>query len=276
MTMRRIASSIGRRTAGRSECRMRTRSYGLSGGRAMMGGVGQSARWHRVRLASRALGREQPGSLPTIRGASHIALTPFTARMPMSFAPRPSAVSRPTLRHLPVLIAAALACGGTDRQGGNFVNMYDNAFNAPVVRVPVGGRVKWINVGKNVHNAVAADQSWSTSDAKGPDLAPGAEHDVTFSSPGIYRYYCTYHGTRDGKGMAGVVVVGDVAYSPGPKGGHPAVADATGSVPGVPRQVPTLPSAVGAAESGRLVLIDRGVYHEEVTVTTPSLTLRGF
>jgi len=60
----------------------------------------------------------------------------------MPFAPRPSAVSRPTLRHLPVLIAAALACGGTDRQGGNFVNMYDNACNAPVVRVPVGGRVK--------------------------------------------------------------------------------------------------------------------------------------
>ena len=35
--------------------------------------------------------------------------------------------------------------------------MYDNAFNAVVVRVPVGVRVKWINVGKNLHNAVAAD-----------------------------------------------------------------------------------------------------------------------
>ena len=74
----------------------------------------------------------------------------------MPFAPRPAAASRPSLRRLPVLLAAALACGGTDRQGGNFVNMYDNAFNAQVVRVPVGGRVKWINVGKNIHNAVPA------------------------------------------------------------------------------------------------------------------------
>jgi plastocyanin len=193
----------------------------------------------------------------------------------MSFAPRPPAVLRPTLRQMPVLIAAALACGGTDRQGGNFVNMYDNAFNAAVVRVPVGGRVKWMNVGKNVHNAVAADQSWSTSGAKGPDLAPGTEHDVTFTSPGIYRYYCTYHGTPDGKGMAGVVVVGDVAYHPGPRAGQKAVADASGSVRRVPRQYPTIQSAVDAADPGDLVLIDRGVYHEEVTVTTPSLTLRG-
>jgi plastocyanin len=83
----------------------------------------------------------------------------------MSFAPRSPAVLRQTLGRLPWLIAAVLACGGTDRQGGNFVNMYDNAFNAAVVRVPVGGRVKWINVGKKVHNAVAAVQSWSTSDA---------------------------------------------------------------------------------------------------------------
>ena len=63
---------------------------------------------------------------------------------------------RPLRCGLPFLLAAALACGG-DRQGGNFVNMYDNAFNAVVVRMPVGVRVKWINVGKNLHNAVAAD-----------------------------------------------------------------------------------------------------------------------
>ena len=193
----------------------------------------------------------------------------------MSFAPRPPAVSRPTLHRLPILIAAAVACGGTDRQGGSFVNMYDNAFNAAVVRVPVGGRVKWINVGKSVHNAVAADQSWSTSDRSNPDLAPGAEREVSFGKPGIYRYYCSYHGTGDGKGMAGVVVVGDVGYSPGPKGAQKVVADATGSVRRVPLQYPTIQSAVAAADPGDLVLVDRGVYREEVTVTTPSLTIRG-
>jgi plastocyanin len=194
----------------------------------------------------------------------------------MPLAPRLTVALRPLRCGLPLLVAAALACGG-DRQGGNFVNMYDNAFNAAVVRVPVGVRVKWINVGKNVHNAVAADGSWSTGTGTGAaaDLAPGAEQDLTFDRPGVYRYYCTYHGTRDGKGMAGVVVVGDAPYSPSPRGAVAAVADATGATRHVPDQYPTIQSAVDAANPGDLVLVGPGVYREEVTVTTPSLTIRG-
>jgi plastocyanin len=192
----------------------------------------------------------------------------------MPLAPRPPAALYLLRRTLPVLSAAALACTG-DRQGGNFVNMYDNAFNAAVVRVPVGVRVKWINVGKNVHNAVAVDGSWSTGHGGASDLAPGAEQDLTFDKPGVYRYYCTYHGTKDGKGMAGVVVVGGAAYSPSPRGAVAAVADATGAVRQVPEQYPTIQSAVDAADPGDLVLVGPGVYREEVTVTTPSLTIRG-
>ena len=193
----------------------------------------------------------------------------------MPFAPRPPVVPRPSALRLSLLLTAGLACGGGDRQGGNFVNMYDNAFNAAVVRVPVGVRVKWMNVGKNQHNAVAVDGSWATGDAASHDIAPGGEQDLTFAKPGVYRYYCTYHGTKDGKGMAGVVVVGDVAYSPGPRGAVAAVADATGAVRRVPAKYPTIQAAVDAANPGDLVLVDRGVYREEVTVTTPSLVIRG-
>jgi len=53
------------------------------------------------------------------------------------------------------------------------------------------------------------------------------------------------------------------------------VADASGSVRRVPRQYATIQAAVDAADPGDLVLVDRGVYREEVTVTTPSLTIRG-
>lgn len=43
----------------------------------------------------------------------------------------------------------------------------------------------------------------------------------------------------------------------------------------VPADYPTIQAAVDAADPGDLVLIDRGVYREEVTVITPGLILRG-
>lgn len=181
-------------------------------------------------------------------------------------------------RRLTVLclpLVALLACSGDNRQGGNFVNMYDNAFNAPVVHVPVGVRVKWMNVGKNVHNAVASDSSWSAGKPGAVDIPVGGEQDLVFDKPGVYPYYCTYHGTKDGKGMAGVVVVGGAEYHPGPRGAVATVAEATGVVRRVPGSYPTIQAAVDAADPGDMVLVDRGVYREEVTVTTPSITIRG-
>ena len=43
----------------------------------------------------------------------------------------------------------------------------------------------------------------------------------------------------------------------------------------VPQDYPTIQAAVDAADQGDLVLIDRGIYLEEVEVTTPGLTIRG-
>ncbi|HEY7683677.1 MAG TPA: right-handed parallel beta-helix repeat-containing protein [Gemmatimonadales bacterium] len=162
------------------------------------------------------------------------------------------------------------SCAGESR-AGTFVTMIDNAFNATVTRVPVGARVIFMNVGGNLHNAMAHDSAWRTAG----EIKPGGEETVVFDRAGIYPYYCTFHGTRDGKGMAGVIVVGDVAYTPGPKGAIPAVATASGITRRVPRDYLTIQGAVDAAAPGDLVLVDPGVYREEVTVTTPSLVLRG-
>jgi hypothetical protein len=49
----------------------------------------------------------------------------------------------------------------------------------------------------------------------------------------------------------------------------------TGETRLVPQDYPTIQAAVDAADPGDLVLIDRGVYLEEVEVTTPGLTIRG-
>jgi plastocyanin len=169
-----------------------------------------------------------------------------------------------------LLLAGALSCSGEPRTG-TFVSMIDNQFNAAVTRVPVGARVIFMNVGANPHNAFATDSTWRTA----LEIKAGKEETIVFDKAGVYKYYCTFHGTRDGIGMAGVVVVGDVAYSPSPRGIVAPVATATGVTRHVPRDYPTIQAGVDAADPGDLVLVEPGIYKEEVTVTTPSLVIRG-
>lgn len=169
-----------------------------------------------------------------------------------------------------LLAGLALGCSGEPR-AGTFVQMIDNAFSATVTRVPVGARVIFMNVGGNLHNARASDTTWKTA----MDVKPGGEETVVFDQAGVYHYYCSYHGTPEGRGMAGVVVVGDAAYTPSPKGVVPAVASASGMTRHVPGGYPTIQAAVDAAEPGDLILVGPGVYTEEVTVVTPSLVIRG-
>ncbi|MFN0177611.1 MAG: right-handed parallel beta-helix repeat-containing protein [Gemmatimonadales bacterium] len=174
----------------------------------------------------------------------------------------------------PGALAAILGCG-SPVPAGTLVNMYDNQYSGAVTKIPVGTRVTFLNQGRSVHNAVAADGRWTTGDVPGRTGGEGKGPGIVFDSPGVHRYYCTYHGTKDGRGMAGVVVVGEVDYSPSPKGAIAAVDQPTGATRRVPNDYPTIQAAVDAAAPGDLVLIDRGVYREEVTVTTPSLVLRG-
>ena len=54
-----------------------------------------------------------------------------------------------------------------------------------------------------------------------------------------------------------------------------APAEWTGVTRNVPSEYPTIQSAVDAADPGDLVLVDRGVYRETVTVSTHGLTIRG-
>ena len=177
-----------------------------------------------------------------------------------------------------VSLLAILGCREVDLSGSSFVTMADNTFSPRQIRVPVGGHVHFRNWGGIVHNAKAVDQSWGTHVASGrEEMRVGEWVDLEFNTPGVYHYFCSFHGTPDGtKGMVGTVIVGDVPYSPNEKTGTlEPVEQPTGVTRHVPKDYPNIQIAVDAAAPGDLVLVDNGVYHEEVIVTTPSLTLRG-
>jgi plastocyanin len=172
------------------------------------------------------------------------------------------------------------SCGKAEVKptGTVLVSMADNSYSPAIIRVPVGGSIVFINAGRNDHNAIAVDKSWSSEQTFGNiKMRPEDMSEIVLSKEGIYPFYCSFHATPDGKaGMVGVVIVGNVEYTPpGARGVLPAVDRASGVTRRVPQDYPTIQNGVDAANPGDLVLIDTGVYSEAVFVTTPSITLRG-
>jgi plastocyanin len=111
-----------------------------------------------------------------------------------------------------VLLLAA--CGGGDGDDsieGNdvVVRMFDNRFEYTEVRVPVGGTVTWLGAGRNPHNSMAADGSWSTEDVFGSlEQLDGDQATLVYDTGGSYVFYCSLHGNAQGAGMAGTLIVG--------------------------------------------------------------------
>jgi len=180
-----------------------------------------------------------------------------------------------------VLGAGLSGCGKHQAEptGTVLVSMADNSFSPAIVHVPVGGSIVFMNVGRNDHNVLAIDKSWSSEKSFGNiKLRPGDMTEIVLSKAGVYPFYCSFHATPDAKvGMVGVAIVGDVQYTPpsGARGILSTVEKPTGVTRRVPQDYPTIQNGVDAADPGDLVLIDKGEYNEAVFVTTPSLTLRG-
>jgi plastocyanin len=180
-----------------------------------------------------------------------------------------------------ILDAGLSGCGKhkAEPTGTVLVSMADNSFSPAIVHVPVGGSIVFMNVGRNDHNVLAIDKSWSSEKSFGNlKLRPGDMTEIVLSKAGVYPFYCSFHATPDAKvGMVGVAIVGDVQYTPpsGARGILSTVETPTGVTRRVPQDYPTIQNGVDAADPGDLVLIDKGEYNEAVFVTTPSLTLRG-
>jgi plastocyanin len=156
---------------------------------------------------------------------------------------------------------------------GAQVSAIDNAFDAEVVHVQPGQSVEWQMDGRNPHTVTADDGSFDSG-----DLEPGATYTTSFDRPGVYPYFCKYHGAP-GVGMIGLVVVGDAeipnASGGGVSRGREPVPSGFSDTVRVPTDYPSIQDAVDHARPGGMVLIASGVYHESVVVTTPYITIRG-
>lgn len=74
----------------------------------------------------------------------------------------------------------------------------NRAFDRPIVSIPVGASVTWINKGNAEHLLHQRVDGGTVVD----DLAPGQVETVTFDEPGTYRFRCSIH-----PGMTGRVEV---------------------------------------------------------------------
>lgn len=85
------------------------------------------------------------------------------------------------------------------------IKAMDNAWQPEAAQVAAGTEVSFVNDGQNDHNLVPEDEdaAWAID---ADDFHPGDETSFTFDEPGVYRFYCSIHGTID-VGMPGVLVV---------------------------------------------------------------------
>ena len=170
------------------------------------------------------------------------------------------------------------ACGSQEATGVDpqIVKVVDDEFSPKVIRVEPGTTVIWESGGANNHNVIASDGTWQAISSDYFEygiITKGDQYEHTFNEPGVYEYYCPYHGTNN-KGMVGTVIVGDVEYSAPEEKIIIELSDDVLRV-GENEQFTKIQDAVDAAIEGDLILIDNGVYNESVTVTTSYLTIRG-
>lgn len=151
--------------------------------------------------------------------------------------------------------AIASAGGGGQQAGacpgfaeGAAISMLDGCFDGVAHFAPAGGTLTIENVGAAPHSYTAVDGSFDTGVLDG-----GQSAELSGVAPGVYRVFCTLHGTRSGEGMAGALIVGDGPVSTSAAAAVPTVPvpDNTEIVAALDRQTEAL-SAIGDRQTALL------------------------
>jgi plastocyanin len=82
------------------------------------------------------------------------------------------------------------------------VDMRDNTFQPRTDTIAVGGTVTWRNVGNNSHTSSADAGTWTSG-----SVTSGNTYARQFGQAGSFPYFCEFHGSAGGNGMAGTIVV---------------------------------------------------------------------
>ena len=127
---------------------------------------------------------------------------------------------------------------GTSEGTGLAVSVKGCAFGPTILHTPVGATVSWKNDDFLPH---AINGGGWTATPGGVQANPGITVSYTFDTAGIYPYMCYIH-----PGMAGIVVVGDVAF-PGAAPAASVPLTQAAPIASAPVAAPTVASATSSA-----------------------------
>ncbi len=121
------------------------------------------------------------------------------------------------MRKILMIVAVLLVIPGTAYAGGGggsslcpgfaegtVISMRDSCFAGTAHFAPAGITLTVTNDGKLPHTFTAADGSFDSG-----TLQPGQTFELAIDEPRLVRVFCTLHGTAQGDGMAGVMVIGE-------------------------------------------------------------------
>lgn len=94
---------------------------------------------------------------------------------------------------------------GAQTTGGATVSSANLAFKPKDLTVASGTTVRWTMDDSLPHTVTSAPGAPVKFDSGNKNA--GETYEFTFTTPGTYPYYCIYHGTASGQGMAGTVTV---------------------------------------------------------------------